>query len=231
MYLRDLLVHENFADGILTLHLARDPTIKEKPVNSGRESHRDNSHRDNEGQEEDKIERLEIDDDAFMRFCLTKSNITDYGLFFFFEVIKDLVISKDFIETLYRVIVKVARTKLRPIYPLPEMPQPDAEGNEPSEDEKAAVQKKIEEITKVNAENDKFNDEVVKFQSKVKIAYRAAVDNQTRNECALMRVNNYREQRPEDATAAAAELNQSVESQNISGAKQSSYNVGGKGSQ
>jgi hypothetical protein len=30
-YLRDLLIHENFADGVLTLHLARDPTIKEKP--------------------------------------------------------------------------------------------------------------------------------------------------------------------------------------------------------
>jgi hypothetical protein len=29
-YLKDLLLHENFIDGILTLHLARDPTIKEK---------------------------------------------------------------------------------------------------------------------------------------------------------------------------------------------------------
>lgn len=74
-----------------------------------------------------------------MRFCLTKSNITDYGLSFFFEVIKDLVISIEFIETLYRVIVKVARTKLKPIFPVPEMPQPDAEGNEPSEEEKSNV--------------------------------------------------------------------------------------------
>jgi hypothetical protein len=29
-YLKDLLLHENFADGILTLHLTRDPTVKEK---------------------------------------------------------------------------------------------------------------------------------------------------------------------------------------------------------
>lgn len=29
-YLKDLLIHENFADGILTLHLTRDPTIKER---------------------------------------------------------------------------------------------------------------------------------------------------------------------------------------------------------
>lgn len=124
--MRDLLVHENFADGILTLHLSRDPTIKEKqpPLNSGRESHRDHSHRDvpHPDGEDEKVERLDIDDDAFMRFSLTKSNISDYGLSFFFEVIKDLVISKDFIETLYRVIIKIARTKLKPILPVPEMP-------------------------------------------------------------------------------------------------------------
>lgn len=47
-----------------------------------------------------------------MRFSLTKNNITDYGLGFLFEVIKDLVISREFIETLYRVIIRIARTKL-----------------------------------------------------------------------------------------------------------------------
>jgi hypothetical protein len=95
-----------------------------------------------------------------MRFSLTKSNITDYGLSFFFEVLKDLVISKDFIEILYKVIIKIARTKLRPIHHVPEMPQPDAEGNEPSDEDKNTVSKKIDEITKLNAENEKFNDEV-----------------------------------------------------------------------
>lgn len=43
------------------------------------------------------------------------------------------------------------------------MPHPDAEGNEPSEEEKAAVTKKIEEITKQNHDNEKFNEEVQKF--------------------------------------------------------------------
>jgi len=74
-----------------------------------------------------------------MRFCLTRSNITDYGLGFFFEVLKDLVISKEFIETLYRVIIKIARTKYKQILPLPEMPVPDETGAEPSEEAKAAV--------------------------------------------------------------------------------------------
>jgi hypothetical protein len=51
-----------------------------------------------------------------------------------------------------------------------------------------------------------------------------------------MRVNNHRDQKPEDLLIAAGmDLNQSVESQNVSGhsvlnPKQSSYNVAGKGS-
>jgi hypothetical protein len=74
-----------------------------------------------------------------MRFSLTKNNITDYGLSFLFEVIKDLVISREFIETLYRVIIRIARTHLKQIQPLPEMPGPDENGNEASEEDRAAV--------------------------------------------------------------------------------------------
>jgi hypothetical protein len=74
-----------------------------------------------------------------MRFSLTKSNISDYGLSFFFEVIKDLVISKEYIETLYKVIIRIARTKLKPILPVPEMPGVDVDGNEPSEEERLAA--------------------------------------------------------------------------------------------
>jgi hypothetical protein len=29
-FLKDLLLHENFADGIMTLHLDKDPTIRER---------------------------------------------------------------------------------------------------------------------------------------------------------------------------------------------------------
>jgi hypothetical protein len=101
-----------------------------------------------------------MDDDNFMRFCLTKNNITDYGLCFLLEVIKDLVISKEFIETLYRVIVKVARTKLRPLQPVPEIPLPDENGNDIPEEEKQVLQKQIEECTKHNIEAEKYNEEV-----------------------------------------------------------------------
>jgi hypothetical protein len=116
----------------LTLHLARDPTIKEK-LNNERVNTESNEIKDEE------IERLDLDDETFMKFSLTKNNITDYGLCFFFEVCKDLVISKEFIETLYKVIIKIARTKMRPIHEIPQMPGPDENGNEPSEEEKLAV--------------------------------------------------------------------------------------------
>lgn len=82
-----------------------------------------------------------MDDDAFIKYCVTKSNMSDYGLAYFFEVVKDLVISKEFIEVLYRVIVKISRTQMRPILPIPEMPVPNEEGVEPTEEEKAAVQR------------------------------------------------------------------------------------------
>ena len=92
------------------------------------------------------------------------------------------------------------------------MPQPDAEGNEPSEEEKQVAHKRIEEVTKVNTENEKFNEEVLKIQSKVKISYRPPPDNAALNECALMRVNNFREQKADEA-----DPNASVESiQNVS---------------
>jgi hypothetical protein len=100
-----LLLHENFADGIMTLNLTRDPTIKESydSINSD----------PNEPKPEE--EKLEIDDETFLRFALSKNNIADYGLSYFFEVLKDLVLSREIIETLYRVIIRIARQKLKPI--------------------------------------------------------------------------------------------------------------------
>jgi predicted metal-dependent hydrolase len=94
---------------------------------------------------------------------------------------------------LYRVIIKVARTKLRSIQIVPDMPLPDAEGNEIPEEEKQLIQKKIDEVLKVNVETEKINEEINKFQSKVKIAYRPITDITKGTECALMRVSNYRE--------------------------------------
>jgi len=179
------------------------------------------------------VERLEIDDDAFMRFSLTKANITDFGLAFFFEVLKDLVISKEFIETLYRVVIKIARTKLKPLHQVPEMPQPDAEGNEPSEEAKVHAQRQIDEVAKLNAEIEKHNEEVSKIQSKVKIAFRPMQDVLNRGECALMRVNNFRDAKLDETAldqnaSVEAFVNTSQQHHAPSHQKQGSVNTSGK---
>lgn len=73
-YLKSLLIGNNFPDGAITLH------VSEKE----------------EG--DDGMLAEEMDDERFLRHCLTKSCINDYGLSFFFEVSKELVIAKEFIE-------------------------------------------------------------------------------------------------------------------------------------
>ena len=80
-----------------------------------------------------------------MRFALTKTNISDYGLCFLFEVLRDIGISRDIIEILYRVLIKIARTQHKEIQPIPEPPAQE-EGAEQSEEEKQAFQKKVEEL-------------------------------------------------------------------------------------
>ncbi len=116
-----MLINENFADGSVTLHLARDPSVKQS---------------EEEGAEPEKVE---VDNDAFMKFSLTKQNITDYGLCFFLEICKDLVISKEFVNVMYRSIINIARTPHKKMAAVPEMPVPDEEGKEPSEEDKAAA--------------------------------------------------------------------------------------------
>lgn len=71
------------------------------------------------------------------------------------------------------------------------MPGPDADGNEPSEDDRAAAQKKIEEVTKMNQDIDRFNEDLQKMHAKVKLVIRP---NQTDiPEVGLVRLHNQRE--------------------------------------
>ena len=52
--MKDLLINENFADGSITLHLAKDPTLKPAAE---------------EGEEPEKVD---VNDDDFLKFSLTK---------------------------------------------------------------------------------------------------------------------------------------------------------------
>lgn len=85
-----------------------------------------------------------------MKAIATKDNITDYGLQFFFSIAKDLTLSREVIQVLYQVIVAIVMTKPESLQEVPEVPGPDDEGNEPSEEDKAAVIKQIDAITHQN---------------------------------------------------------------------------------
>ena len=114
-FLKDLLLLEGFQDGALTLSLNQHPV-------PGADLSADFS---------------TIDEDSIGKFAKNRDNISNYGLGFLFDVMKDLVISQEFIDIIYAVIAKVVKTLPKETIPIPEMPGPDADGNEPSEDERA----------------------------------------------------------------------------------------------
>jgi hypothetical protein len=196
-FLKDLLVNENFADGICSLNLTRDPTIKEKPL----PTQRSNKSQDISQDPEEEVERLDLDDETFAKFAMMRTNISDYGLSFFIDIMKDLVISKEFMEILYKVIVKIARTPRMDVVPVPEMPAGE-DGAEPTEEQRSAAQAQIDQATAQNAEAERFNEELDKIQAKVKLNYRPATTETV--ECGLMRLNNYRQPLPEEGAAADA---------------------------
>ena len=67
-------------------------------------------------------------------------------------------------NTIYKTIIKIARTPQKPLETVPEMPAAPEEGQEPpSEEEKANIQKQIEEATANNETIQKENEELAKI--------------------------------------------------------------------
>ena len=130
--------------------------------------------------------------------------MADFGLGFLFEVQKDLVLNSEFIHTLYRVIARIIGTKAREPVSVPDMPGPDADGNEPSDDDKQIAQKVIEDAQRANADIERLNAEINAIHSKVKIAHRPHLGESAFPEVAIMRVSNYREPKNEDSTIMEA---------------------------
>jgi hypothetical protein len=150
-----------------------------------------------------------MDAEAFAQFALNKANLSDYGLGFLFDVQKDLVLNSEFASNLYQVVAKIIKTKTKETSPVPEMPQPDVDGNEPSEDDRQNAYKRIEEVMKANQDIEKFNAEVSAIQAKVKVHVRPPLVSEEGGpgfpEVALMRLNNHRELKSEEAGAGSAD--------------------------
>lgn len=96
-------------------------------------------------------------------------------------------------------IARIIGTKVREPVSVPDMPGPDADGNEPSEDDKQIAQKVIEDAQKANADIERLNAEINAIHSKVKIAHRPH-SGDAFPEVAIMKVSNFREPKNEDST-------------------------------
>jgi TolA-binding protein len=103
-----------------------------------------------------------------------------------------MVIAKEFIECLYRAIVKINRTKSKEEIEIPPVPEPVEEGKEVTEEEKQDHEKKIEEIKTKNDQIRKENEQLAVLQGKIKIEYRD-YSFEDSNECAVVKLLNYRE--------------------------------------
>jgi hypothetical protein len=181
----DLLVNENFQDDCLVIHLARDPAligVQPKVDENGNEH----------------FERKKLHEDVFSKFARDRANITDYGLKFFFEMCKDLVINQEVVEAWYKVIINITQTESKQIQEVPVMPEQDEEGNELSDEKRDEMQQRIDEVTEDNAKAIEFNNNLSKIKAKVKIVYQEMPAH--KDEVALLRLNNYRELKPDEST-------------------------------
>ena len=80
----------------------------------------------------------ELQPDRVAKLARESANIADFGLGFMFEVQKELVLSGDVIETLYRALCKVAMKKPKEPIAIPDIPE-DAD-----EDAKEDLQNQID---------------------------------------------------------------------------------------
>jgi hypothetical protein len=158
VFLRDFLFELPFPDNALTLHITGYPEGIVKKQESKPEGEEE---KEEEKKEEDKIPEG-VDEDTLLRHCLTRYNISDFGLGYLFEICKELVINRDFIESLYRTLIRIAMRKVVPAEVLPEMPAPKEDEAEPTEEEKKEIDKKIDEVKHRNTEAEKTNEDVLK---------------------------------------------------------------------
>ena len=83
---------------------------------------------------------IELEGDQLSLACRDQSNMADFGLSFMFDIQKDLVLSADIIQVLYRAITKLATAEPTALLPIPE----EVEGM--AEEEKEALPEQIERI-------------------------------------------------------------------------------------
>ena len=114
-------------------------------------------------------------------------NMDDFGLRFLFEIQKDLVLSPDVIEVLYKAICKLA---MRPPKELVAIPEVTDDMDAAKKDE---VNEQIEQAKADNEVIEKDNQKVEAIKKKVLIECRGEGVYNPENEKALIKISNFRE--------------------------------------
>ncbi len=171
-FLKELLIGQNFPDGILKIHVNEKQAPEE------------------DEEEKEPIVAETLSDEDFLNHALNLKYVNDYGLRFFLENCKDFGISKDLIKALYETIISIAKTPELEAMPLPQPPEAEQiEGQEPKEvtDEmKQEYVKLVEEIKKKNEEIESENAEKAKLKEKIQIEYRQH-NFEENNECCIIK--------------------------------------------
>jgi len=127
---------------------------------------------------------IELVGDQLSLACRDQSNMADFGLSFMFDIQKELVLSADVIQVLYRAITKLATQEPVALIPIPE------ERDGMSEEEKESLPDLIEKTKADNEQIEKDNARASKMKSKISIAHKTTVSEDRESVC--VRLMNHR---------------------------------------
>jgi hypothetical protein len=138
----------------------------------------------------------DLSSDQVAKLARDPSNIADFGLSFMFDAQKELVLSPDVIEVVYRAICNLAMRSPVKLLAIPSVPE-DAD-----DEKKDEINEQIEDFKKKNDEIEKQNAKIARMKKKVAIKYLPdGTGYEEEGEKALLKLNNHR-----DAAAEAAIL-------------------------
>ena len=122
--------------------------------------------------------------DTVLKYVKDQSNISDFGLHFMMDVKKDLVLSQEVIDVVFKTVTKICVEQPKAMLDIPAKPD-GAEGDAEEE-----YNNKVEEIKADNEKFTKENAQLTKIKAKVVLKHKPE-SMQNDNEKALLKINNF----------------------------------------
>lgn len=122
--------------------------------------------------------------DTVLKYVKDQSNISDFGLHFMMDVKKDLVLSQEVIDVVFKTVTKICVEQPKAMLEIPAKPD-GAEGDAEEE-----YNTKVDEIKADNEKFTKENAQLTKIKAKVVLKHKPE-SMQNDNEMALLKINNF----------------------------------------